>query len=573
LSKKAKRASIGVALIARDAEDTIGKCLDSFRKYVSQVVVCVDELSADRTAKLAKSHGADLVVPVKVSEWHECKDHGRVLVQHFAEARNHSFQYLDPSLDWWMWVDADDVLEGAEKLLEICDELKNTDAIGAWFPYDYGNVEGRVSTLFHRERLLRSSVGWRWRYRVHEVVEPVQQQAGGWQIRDDVRLVHQDHPRSESSAERNLRLLELDLEDAPNDARTLFYMGNQYFAMQDHQAAAYWYERLLEVDQNPYQRWQSAIYLSMSYQRMGDVDRAERAAFQAVGVMPQHPEPYYQLAVCARMRGDNERCIYWTKEARTDKVVPPFFVFKNPLDYSFNHRMVLADALATLGRIPEARAELEQAHAALPVESVKTSIDRYERLEKWAELAQAYTTLAQTMPDDAKIALWEALQFPPEICQFGRARDIVMPAYLRQRPNTQPRIVFWCGRVAEEWSPESINTTGIGGSETAVIEIAKRFAATGWRVDVYNGAGRYEGVYDDVGYWEPERFGSGEQASVLVSWRQPQFRAVTPRLRSVLWCHDLNYGPLPEGNDGDVEGARRQPVARGLPEPRLWHRG
>lgn len=537
---KAKRSSLGVAMIARDAEDTIGQCLDSFRKHVQQIVVGVDELTKDRTAAVAKKHGADLVVPIKVSDWHECADHGRILAQHFGDARNQSFTHLDKSLDFWMWLDSDDVLQGVEHIPGTLEQLKQENALGAWLPYDYGNVQGRVSTLFHRERILRADVAWKWRFRVHETVEPTNPDERGWQIRDDIRLYHQDHERSEPAAARNLRLLEIDLEEDPNNSRTLFYLGNQYFALQDNQAAAFWYERLLELGQNPYEKWQSAVYLSMSYQRMGALDAAAQASYRAIDIMPQHPEPYYQLAVIARYRGDAERCLYWTKEARNGKTPPPFFVFKNPLDYSFNNRVVLADALEMLGRVPEARAELEQAASVLPDNMVVDNIAKYRKLENCAALAQAYATLATPLPDDAKIALWEALDFPTDVRQFGRARDLVMPAYLRQRPNTQPRIVFWCGRAMEEWAPPSLNRTGIGGSETAVVEIARRFSADGWRVDVFNGAGRYEGVYDEVGYWEPERF-VDEPTDVTVSWRQPHLTRSYGK--NLLWCHDLNYGP------------------------------
>lgn len=561
MSRKSKRASLGVALIARDAEDTITRCLKSFRPFVEQIVVCVDELSTDRTAKKAKLAGADLVPTIKVSDWHECGDHGKILVQHFAEARNQSFTHLDPALDWWMWVDADDVLQSADQLPRICEELKANNALGAWFPYDYGNVQGRVTTLFHRERILRSEVGWNWRYRVHEVVEPKGDQRAGWQIRDEVRFVHQDHPRTESSAQRNLRLLEIDYEEDPNDCRTLFYLGNQYFAMQEWEDAAFWYEQLLTRDTNPYQRWQGAVYLSNALLSMGNVDGAERASLQAVATMPQHPEPYYQLAAIAKQRDDMERCLYWTRESRTNKVEPPWFVFKNPLEYTFTHRVVVADALARIGRVPEARFELEQAAQVLPDNGVVENISRLRRLENSAEVASAYAVLANPLNDEQKIALWEALDFPPEVRQFGRARDAVMPAYLRQRPNTQPRIVFWCGRGAEEWSPESLNSTGIGGSETAVVEIARRFGAAGWRVDVYNGAGRYEGVYDGVGYWEPERFDGVREGEVAVSWRQP---AAHPQLQhcgpTLLWCHDLNYGP--------VDSMRRFDIVMGVSQ---WH--
>lgn len=107
-----------------------------------------------------------------------------------------------------------------------------------------------------------------------------------------------------------------------------------------------------------------------------------------------------------------------------------------------------------------------------------------------------------------------------------------------------PRIVFYLGRTLEEVAPPVLNERGIGGSETAVIEIARRFADDGWRVDVFTSAGRYEGEHGGVGYWEPGRLGPDERADVLVSWRKPDAHGLPISTRArVLWCHDHNGGP------------------------------
>lgn len=107
----------------------------------------------------------------------------------------------------------------------------------------------------------------------------------------------------------------------------------------------------------------------------------------------------------------------------------------------------------------------------------------------------------------------------------------------------RPRIVFWCGRTSEPWAPPKLNETGLGGSETAVVEIAERFRRDGWRVDVYGHPGMYEGEHDDVGYWDVGRLGAGEAADVLVSWRQPALRVPIEAKARLLWLHDHNGGP------------------------------
>ena len=106
------------------------------------------------------------------------------------------------------------------------------------------------------------------------------------------------------------------------------------------------------------------------------------------------------------------------------------------------------------------------------------------------------------------------------------------------------RLVFWCGRTAEAWAPPTLNRTGLGGSETAVVEVARRFAADGWRVDVYGTPEADEGEHEDVGYWDAARLGEDERADVLVAWRQPAAHELPVRTRArVLWLHDHNGGP------------------------------
>lgn len=549
---KTERASIGVALMARDAAETLPKCLDSLRPFVQQIVVGVDVTTTDKTAKVAKKHGADIVFPLTVSEEHTCPRHGTIQAQHFARARQATWAKLDPSLDFHLWIDADDILKGGEKLLGLTQRILASPAIGAWFSYHYATLkDGAVTnTLFHRERLCRTHrpdgvpIVWEWQQRVHEVIAPKNVPQPQWLINDQEcpEVFHQEgRHSSHNSSTRNLTLLEIDLEENPNDHRAMFYMGNQMFALGRWAEAIYWFERLGQVGKNHYELWQAWTYASIAYERLGDLNGATQAAYAAMDVEPKHPEPYQRLASIALLAGEFEKCLYWTTQART-KEEPPFFVFKNPLDYSFNIRMPAADALAALGRVPEARAELEEAYKAMPDERVATSIAHYQGLERDHAVANAFLTLNHGQDDAAVIANYENLNLPMGVRQFGRLRDRVMPAYIRRRSTSQRRIVFYCGRSLEEWSPLSLTTTGIGGSETAVVEIAKRFAADDWRVDVYNGAGRYEGEYGGVGYWDPERLGNAD-CDVWVSWRQPQMLAPGKASQSILWLHDLNYGP------------------------------
>lgn len=573
------RASLGIALIAKDSADTLGACLDSVRPYVSQLVVCVDGRTTDKTKAVAKKHGAE-VHPVQVSDWHECVQHGRVMAQHFANARQESFKHLDPKLDFHMWIDADDVVDGAEKLPQLCAALPE-DSAGVWLPYHYSYLtredgQRQVNTLFHRERVLRTHfqgrpLHWQWEGRVHETVKPVGIDNPQWWVEDQIQIVHQEGAhKTNDSAPRNTLLLEIDWEEEPDNPRTAFYLGNQYFAMNNWPAAIDWYETLCSgLGKNPYELWQAYLYMSLAYERIGDLDSALRAAQGALEVVPFHGEPYFRVAAIEGLAGEYDKTVFWNELGRKMKPAP-FFVFKNPLDYSFNQRVVQGEAFMHQGKITQAKHEWEEAGKVFMDDRLAGALtDVNERIANMTT-AQAFVDLAKNLPESVLTATmhpygampadpafpslnlsyrWPLYQQLPEgVKAFGRTRDIVMPALLKGRAGSQPRIIFYCGQSLEPWYPGSLNTTGIGGSETAVIEIAKRFARDGWLVDVYNGAERFEGVYDGVGYWEAKRLQPDEKCEVFVSWRNPEFRLKyeDQARQHVLWCHDLNYGPTPE---------------------------
>jgi len=111
-------------------------------------------------------------------------------------------------------------------------------------------------------------------------------------------------------------------------------------------------------------------------------------------------------------------------------------------------------------------------------------------------------------------------------------------------------IVMACGDTLEEWTPASARRHGIGGSETAVIELTERLVRQGHRVRVYNKCGpNGEGIYSGVEYHKADKLDLVSSCDVLVAWRfAPLLDHVQARLK-LLWVHDVtavaaNHGTL-----------------------------
>jgi hypothetical protein len=78
-------------------------------------------------------------------------------------------------------------------------------------------------------------------------------------------------------------------------------------------------------------------------------------------------------------------------------------------------------------------------------------------------------------------------------------------------------IVYCCPTTLEPWSPKNLNQ-GIGGSETAVIQLTERWAKAGYEVDVFcltDAPGEYNGVK----YHPFNEFSIVDTYNILVIWR------------------------------------------------------
>ena len=93
-----RAASVSLTMIVRDEQDRLAKCLESVRGLLDEIVI-VDTGSTDRTKEIAREFGA------KVFDF--------VWIDDFAAARNEALSHATG--DYAFWLDADDVVEPAER--------------------------------------------------------------------------------------------------------------------------------------------------------------------------------------------------------------------------------------------------------------------------------------------------------------------------------------------------------------------------------------------------------------------------------------------------------------------------
>lgn len=103
-------------------------------------------------------------------------------------------------------------------------------------------------------------------------------------------------------------------------------------------------------------------------------------------------------------------------------------------------------------------------------------------------------------------------------------------------------VVIGAQMGAEPWGPQKLQSTGLGGSETAVIKLGEELTNLGRRVTVYCPVDE-PGFYNKVRYRDASKFDPQIRSDMYIAWRMPEaadWGINTGRL--VLWMHDTDAG-------------------------------
>lgn len=336
--------TVTAALIVRNEELTLGRCLQSIAGAVDEIVL-VDTGSTDNTKAVAASHGARILD----FPWRD----------DFAAARQYSFD--NASGDWVFWLDADDVVVGAGSIREAISSAP-ADIGGFFWLYVLGRDSTHAPTFtYWRERCVRNDRSSRWVGRVHEVLVSAPAQR---LVRSDTVVVeHHPDSRRPQKGDRNLRILQDECAKGDVEPRMLFYLGREYADHGEVDCAIDTLGRYAQVSQWKDERYLAEIQIGDLLRSQGKYGKATESYLAAMQTHPAWPDSYFGLAATSYFLGQWDNVIAWTEVARS-RPRPDTQLFVNHRNYAHAWIIYYTNALYHAGRVQEA---LEWSRTALTI--------------------------------------------------------------------------------------------------------------------------------------------------------------------------------------------------------------
>jgi tetratricopeptide (TPR) repeat protein len=276
--------NLSMCMIARDAARTIRAALESVRPWVDEMVV-VDTGSRDDTAAIAAACGA------YVSHFAWCDD--------FSAARNVSLRLARGA--WIFWMDADDTIDvtNGAALRSLADHIHPSSTMGfvmqVLCPPTDGETQYGTSVAVDHVKLLRNLPTICFTGRIHEQVLPAIRKLGGDVTWSNIRVEHSGSDRSPEGRSRkqarDLRLLELELADDPDNSFVLFNHGMTLVDMGDDERALPQLCRSLQLATAD-ESHVAKIYalLVQAYAALGRKATALKTCLQGLRAYPDDPE-------------------------------------------------------------------------------------------------------------------------------------------------------------------------------------------------------------------------------------------------------------------------------------------
>ena len=280
----AKRLNICVYAISKNEEMFVERFCNSAKD--ADLILIADTGSTDRTAKLAKKHGAK-VHEICITPWR------------FDDARNAALALIPKDIDICVSLDLDEELQPGWR--EEIERVWTEGTTRLRYGFDWG-----AGIVFKYEKI-HARHGYRWTHPCHEYPIPylIDEQ---YADTDMLMVVHKPDPTK--SRGQYLHLLEMSVKEDPHDPRNAFYYARELSFHGLWERSIEECRRYLSLPGADWANERCYAYRVMArcYSELGDWDSAIKSARLGVIEAPYTREPWCEIAKLTYQRQHWAEC-------------------------------------------------------------------------------------------------------------------------------------------------------------------------------------------------------------------------------------------------------------------------
>lgn len=489
--------------------DYLANCLNSVTEYVDDIFITLTYKKGTTINQKCRDVAEYYKANISEYEWQN----------NFAHARNFNFSQVPQDYDYIMWLDADDILIGGDKLRSTIEEHDNVDAFSLWYQYAF-DEHGSPVVIHHKTQIVRNDGCVEWAGHLHEDFKE-NRMITKKHVEGITRVHTSKDEHFEEAKERNLTVALEQKKEMPNDPRSYWNTGNSYKAMGMHEEALAEFEYFLKTSLSEEEKYIVHMRISESLWALQRKEEAVNALRLAIGLRPEYPDAYILLGQ-----------LFYHSERYTDAVAmlktglnkkPPYYqiMVYNPRDYDYTPLRWLALSYVAISQ-PMLAYECFKAMLQITpndknletlVNNMKVESDKYDKILKTVESLSKETDKKKLkkkfdkIPDDYK--------YHPLVCKIRNTNFI-------KEESSGKDVVILCGYTERQWDGSTAEKEGIGGSEEAVTHLSKRLVKRGYNVTVYNNCGHKESVHDGVTYRPFMAWNYRDKQDVTIIWRHPR---------------------------------------------------
>lgn len=489
----------------------------------------------------------------------------------FSEQRNFNFARVPKDTDYISWADSDDVIINAKALPDIAHKALQQGLDTVYLEYWYASkFNGKpsletfetVEIKHNRERLIKPNT-ITWKKRIHESPVPNSEDHKYSSIKysEDypVAWLHLGAERDISTEKmasrmaRNREILELEYEDEKNskdgaDARTILYLMKVYAEEEDPKTLKKCISLGQEyISKSGWDEERAVCYrlMSVSFGKLGDHKKAKSLLHMAIEEYPHDPTLYLHLARAYFNLKDYGSMKHWMEiglSKDTSRIA-----MENSLELKVLSAQLMIQYYyyGDEKNIKKAYLGAKALYESDPTEENKLLL---ESLYDQKELDDASRNIHQYMlylneigRTDLIPHIYNSLPVQMKILPFA---NFFNNKYKEPKIWEKNEICYYASMGTphvEQWGPKNLEK-GIGGSETAAVQLAKEWAKKGYKVTVYCDCGSQEGIHDGVNYRPYYEFNHRDFFNIFIAWRSNHTLKNINARKILVDLHDIFWG-------------------------------